>query len=111
MNNYNQWYKTTLLPELSQVSPVYVRDTKKQGTVLASVTPHSYTVKTETGVIRRNRSVLVDLQKEDPMVVEPNAPLPVPMGAEVFRPKANKKANPSKRRHLELWSQRVRVRL
>ncbi|KAF6020889.1 hypothetical protein EB796_020804 [Bugula neritina] len=45
-NNYNQRHKATLLPELSQGSPVYVRDTKKQGTVLASVALHSYTVKT-----------------------------------------------------------------
>ncbi|KAF6022082.1 hypothetical protein EB796_019610 [Bugula neritina] len=95
MNNYNQRHKATLLPELSQGSPVYVRDTKKQGTVLASVAPHSYTVKTETGVIRRNRSALVDLREEDPVVLEPNAPPPVPMGAEVLSPKANKKANPS----------------
>ncbi|KAF6033746.1 hypothetical protein EB796_007949 [Bugula neritina] len=95
MNNYNQRHKATLLPKLSQGSPVYVRDTKKQGTVLASVAPHSYTVKTETGVIRRNRSALVDLREEDPVVLEPNAPPPVPMGAEVLSPKANKKANPS----------------
>jgi len=65
VSNSNQRHKTTLLPELSQGSPVYVRATKKQGTVLAGIDSHSYTVKTETGFIRRNRSALVDLREED----------------------------------------------
>jgi len=91
ISNYNQRHKVTLLPELAQGLPIYVRDTKKNGPVLASVALHSYTVKFETGVIRQNRSVLVDLREEDPAVLEPNALLLVPLGAEVLGPKANKK--------------------
>ncbi|KAF6029053.1 hypothetical protein EB796_012633 [Bugula neritina] len=111
MNNYNQRHKATLLPELSQGSPVYVRDTKKQGTLLASVAPHSYTVKTETGVIRRNRSALVDLREEDLWCLNQMLLRRFLWVQRCLVQKANKKANPSGSRHPEHWSQRARVRL
>ena len=93
--NYNRQHKAHQLPDLPQGSHVYIRDTKKSGTVLQSTTPCSYTVKTKSGVVRRNRSALVDLREEDLMVSKPNVCLPVPKGAEVLGPNVKRKANPS----------------
>ena len=95
MENYNRQHRVHQLPGLSQGSHVYIRNTKKSGTILRSTTPRSYTVKIESGVVRQNRSAVVDLRKDDPEVSKPNVPSPVPKGAEVLDPNVKREANPS----------------
>lgn len=52
------------LPELHSRDNVYIRDMQREGTVIKMVAPRSYSIQTENGVIRRNRSALIDVQPE-----------------------------------------------
>ena len=71
--------------ELKPGCPVYVRDMCQEGCVIGQSVPRSYKVKTNKGVIRRNRSALGDVREEGPVVSTPKAPLPVPRSAEVLQ--------------------------
>ena len=60
--NFNLRYRARDLPNLHKGDKVWVRDQSREAEVV-SKTPHprSYLVKTEKGVLRRNRSALVSL--------------------------------------------------
>ena len=62
--NYDIRHRAHQLPHLNPGSDVYVRDLKKDGKVVRNSAPRSYDVQTDTGIVRRNRSALVDVREE-----------------------------------------------
>jgi transposase InsO family protein len=75
MTNYNKRHQAHQLPALRPGTNVFIKDMKKEGKVIRNTAPRSYEVQTNTGTIRRNRSALVDVREEGPVVpVTPNAP-------------------------------------
>jgi transposase InsO family protein len=57
--NHDTRHRAVALPTLRPGDPVIVRDSGAQAIVQAQVAPRSYTVKTPTGILRRNRAALV----------------------------------------------------
>ena len=60
--HHDQHFKAKELPELKPDDLVFIRDSRKDGMVVKKVAPRSYQVQTDTGVVRRNRGALVDMQ-------------------------------------------------
>ena len=60
--HHDQYFKAKELPELKPDDLVFIRDSRKDGMVVKKVAPRSYQVQTDTGIVRRNRGALVDMQ-------------------------------------------------
>ena len=60
--HHDQYFKAKELPELKPDDLVFIRDSRKDGMVVKNVAPRSYQVQTDTGIVRRNRGALVDMQ-------------------------------------------------
>ena len=59
---YNRRHRVRDLPQLSPGQPVWISDTKSEGTVISSHSaPRSYVVESPSGAIRRNRHHLLPL--------------------------------------------------
>ena len=57
---FNRRHKAALLPQLRRGDDVWVRDQDRDGVVVGQHSnPRSYLIKTENGVVRRNRAALV----------------------------------------------------
>uniref|UniRef100_A0A1A8CXN4 Gypsy retrotransposon integrase-like protein 1 n=1 Tax=Nothobranchius kadleci TaxID=1051664 RepID=A0A1A8CXN4_NOTKA len=73
---YNRRHRVTELPPLSPGQPVWITDTRREGTVISShSTPRSYIVETPSGAIRRNRHHLQPLPDATPKLQTPSTPV------------------------------------
>lgn len=61
--NHDKHFRAKELPELKPDKMVYIRDSQKDGMVVKKVAPRSYQIQTDTGIVRRNRSALVDMEQ------------------------------------------------
>ena len=80
-DNFNKRHRATDLSDLAPGTKVWIRDQDVDGYVVQNSHPRSYSVKTDKGVIRRNRSALVSVRDTDvqPMAaVMPDNQLDVP---------------------------------
>jgi hypothetical protein len=64
--NFNQRHKAKPLPLLRAGDEVWIRDMDRQATVVRSDHDRSYTVETESGLVRRNRAALVEMPSQKP---------------------------------------------
>ena len=72
--NFNRRHRARELPTFDSVDAVWVKDQSKQGEILSSTQyPRSYLVKTDKGILRRNRSALVSIT-EGSQETEPTRP-------------------------------------
>lgn len=73
---FNKRHRVRDLPQLSPGQPVWITDTKSEGTVISPhSTPRSYIVESPSGVIRRNRHHLLPLPEITPKVQIPSTPV------------------------------------
>nr|XP_010790875.1 PREDICTED: transmembrane protein 170B [Notothenia coriiceps] len=86
--NYNKRHRVRDLSQLTPGQPVWITDTKSQGTVVSSHSaPRSYIVDGPSGTIRRNRHHLVPFPEtvpHTPHTPTPSTP-PQPVGAAALR--------------------------
>ncbi|XP_061159755.1 uncharacterized protein K02A2.6-like [Syngnathus typhle] len=73
---YNRRHRVRDLPQLSPGQPVWITDTKSEGTVISSHSaPRSYLVEGPSGAIRRNRHHLLPMPETTPKMAIPSTPI------------------------------------
>lgn len=79
---YNRRHRVRELPQLSPGQPVWITDTKSEGTVISShSTPRSYVVESPSGAIRRNRHHLLPLPENTSRIQNASTPVRPTEGA------------------------------
>ena len=65
--NFNQRHAARELPPLQPGDPVWIRDMKRSGEIIAaSSSPHSYIIKTQKGTVRHNRAAIISTPAAEP---------------------------------------------
>ena len=76
--NFNQRHAARELPPLQPGDPVWIRDMKRSGEVVAaSSSPRSCIIKTQKGTVRRNRTAIVSTPAAEPNAQPATAATPL----------------------------------